>query len=329
MTKLIYENLKASILDKSKEFEELLVISGYISPSIIHEISDNFRKLTVIYGMYGLEGISPNVHNALLKLNKKENIEIFYSTIGTHSKSYFFINKGEVKELMIGSANFSSNGLERDKYQEILFHAEKFNEHEIRSYIDYIIDSSVKCDEVNIENKVKKQKKLNQLTTLMPLYLVNKDTKIKYVPERSGLNWGNQKGYSRKADLPIESYIRISAKHIDEFPLLFPPIPIEKKSNEGKGNVDPIELIWDDGVVMKCNLSGRGVKREGRVFPKQITSTSTPLGNSELGKYIRERMGLNPRAIITYDNLKQYGRDNIELTYLQEGTYLANFAVDK
>ena len=38
-------------------------------------------------------------------------------------------------------------------------------------------------------------------------------------------------------------------------------------------------------------------------------------------------MGLEKRHIITYEDLKRYGRDTIELTYIQEGVYSADFSV--
>ena len=185
---------------------------------------------------------------------------------------------------------------------------------------------------LNIKNKkTNREKTRNPLSATMPLYLVDKNSMKKYVPLKSGLNWGNQSGNVKKEENGgMESYIKISAGHIDNYPLLFPPLSISRKNDDSKStrNNDTIDIIWDDGVVMTCLLSGKGTKRNNRFYPKQITSTGEG-GNSTLGEYLRKRMNLPERHVITYTDLQTYGRDNIELTYIQEGVYSADFSTKK
>lgn len=331
MVKLLSDNLKENIIKYAEEGVSIIIISGYVGPSVIQEMSEIFSDVKIVYGMYGIDGINYKLHNSLLKLNKVENLNIYYSITGTHSKAYFLLKNNKIFKCFIGSANLSPNGLERDIFQEILIELDVFDETEMQSYINYIFDNSKLCEDIIVNDTKDTNTKafLNPLTAIMPLYLVERKTQKKYTPLRSGLNWGNQNGnVSVSENLAMESYIKISANHIDKYPLLFPPIAINRKSNDGKitRKNDPIDIIWDDGYVMRCLLCGKGCIRNGRVYPKQITSTGDG-GNSLMGEYIRKRMGLEKRHIITYEDLKRYGRDTIELTYIQEGVYSADFSV--
>lgn len=333
MSNLIYKDLKETLFSFANKDTDLLVISGYVSPNVILELSQKYNNVNVIYGMYGIEGINSALHSSLVSLNKMKNINVYYSLYGTHSKAYILIKNNDIKKVLIGSANLSENGLNRQEYQEILMDIDTFDKNQIIEFIYNIYNSSKNCNEITpiIKNTNHKKTYPNTLCAIMPLYLVDAKTKKKYVPLGSGLNWGNQNGHiAKNENAAMESYIKISSDHIDNYPLLFPPISLSRQNTDGKitRKNDSIEIISDDGFIMTCLFSGKGVTRNNRDYPKQITSTGDG-GNSKLGEYIRNRMNVPKRHVITYEDLQKYGRDNIKLTYIQEGLYSADFSTKK
>ena len=271
MNRILYKNLKEEILNNLDMDTTLVVISGYVGPTMIEELSSKCLKTIIVYGMYGLKGVNCDLHKVFCNMNNNTNLKILYSLTGTNAKSYFIIKNDEIVKCFIGSADVSSNGLSDNEYQGTLVELTTFDKLEIEEYIKYIVKNSVDCKNVVINHKSNESIAMqNPFDVYMPLYLVDK-TRRKYVPKKKGLNFTHQGEHSStKLEPTIESYINISSKHIDNYPLLF-------TSN------DPFEIIWDDGFVMKCLFTGTGVTRNGRTYPKQIISTGED-GNSLLGK---------------------------------------------
>lgn len=156
------------------------------------------------------------------------------------------------------------------------------------------------------------------------------------VGEKSGLNWGLQTGHSRKNEKDFaEAYIRIPSEVIDNCPGLIPHLP-NVKSNSGKinRNFNPILVTWDDGTIMEMVFEGIGVKRPSKsmreedseydIYPKQLTSNDG--GGYILGEYIRKRLSVSPRKIITLEDLKKYGRETICLKLENNGKYFIDFS---
>ena len=176
----------------------------------------------------------------------------------------------------------------------------------------------------------------NPNVAYMPLYSLEKNEKgemIKVVHKKSGLNWGLQDGHSKGGKGYAEAYIPVTAELIDRHPNVFPCIPDVRMTTTGKvtRKFDPVQVEWDDGTVMEMIFSGTGVKRNlggsYKTYPKQFTSgADTDGGGAELGKYLRQRMNVSARHIITIDDLKNYGRDYIALEYVKDGHYKADFS---
>ena len=100
--------------------DELVVLSGYLGPSPVERLGDLPFPAKVIYGMFGADGIKQPLHDALVSIqNRLSDVNIFYSLIPIHAKTYVWRRRGEVIHALIGSANFSTNGL-RTPYREIL-----------------------------------------------------------------------------------------------------------------------------------------------------------------------------------------------------------------
>lgn len=127
------------------------------------------------------------------------------------------------------------------------------------------------------------------------------------VPEKSGLNWGFADAHVSTAD----AYIALRKGFFLNFPSFFLP----------HGSI--ISVIWDDGFRMNCLLEGTQ-RINGIVEPKQI---STYDDKSELGIYLRGRIGVSHNHIITLDDLIDYGRTDIEVSLLDNGDYYFDFSV--
>lgn len=127
------------------------------------------------------------------------------------------------------------------------------------------------------------------------------------VPTKSGLNWGFADAHVSTAD----AYIALRKEFFLTFPNFFPP----------HGNI--ICVVWDDGTRMTCLLEGTQ-EINGDILPKQI---STYDDKSELGAYLRDRMGLPYNHIITFADLQAYGRTDIEVRFLEDGRYYFDFSV--
>ncbi|HJA66507.1 hypothetical protein B5F07_02420 [Lachnoclostridium sp. An169] len=329
------ENLKEHVLDLASRSDEVIVISGYIGPGAVSDLALVCPHTTVVYGMYGKDGISDFMHKSVCELTRSmPHLRILYSQNAVHAKIYVFKKDRSVFCVLTGSANLSERGLSAPANAEILTVLAPDYYADASAYLRTVLTDCIECSSLpSAPVRTPAYRRVsaysaritNPLTVLMPLFLTDTRRK-KYVPEHSGLNWGNQAGHSRKSGA-MESYIPISARHIDSYPMLFPPKQLVRLTSGGKSTRenDPIEIIWDDGHIMKAIFSGNGVIRNSRLYPKQLTSNDG--GGAELGGYIRTRMGLDERQLITYADLQQYGRDTIQLTLIQEGVYAADFSV--
>ncbi len=139
------------------------------------------------------------------------------------------------------------------------------------------------------------------------IHLYDPRRKQPFVHVKSGLNWGFAKAHVSKND----AYLPLRRKYLEENPDLFPQ------------HGSKIDVFWDDGVEMVCLLEGTQTL-DGKRMPKQI---STYNDKSVLGCYIRNRLGVHEDHVITYQDLEAYGRDNIEITRMDDGRYYFDFSV--
>lgn len=362
---VLVEKLKDYLLETFEQYEELVVISGYASPQIVDTFAEGGKPVTFYYGMYGFEGITER------KLNKFKTSHTTYPNLSiylvhsqrVHTKCYLFFKDKEIKHALVGSANFSDEGLSGKRNSEMLveLNAEELavgSEYltQLNNYLCEIRGIAFECtDPMAIPrpkakikpSMFKKGKKAvfpltgNPYTAIMPLYSITKEGE-KVVNPKSGINWGLQGGNTKKKSREYaEAYIPVHAQHIDSYPILFLPFPEIRTTTEGKKDRkgDPVTVVWDDGETMEMVFSGGGVERptEGkrkrgdpfREYPKQFTSNDG--GGEKLGKYLRERMmkagvEVGKEELITLKHFEKYGRDYITLTYVAPGEYEADFS---
>lgn len=297
--------------------DEFIVLSGYLGPTPIGRLENLPFPSKVIYGMYGSEGIKPGLHSSLLELqNNVESLNIFYSTLPVHSKCYVWRLNHKIVHALVGSANFSTNGL-TTPFREVLAEITYDTFDPLNQYIQTILNNSISCLEADIRRIVE--------PSFVPeecfLSLLGRNNEVQNV---AGLNWGqNPKNHTRLND----AYIKITIQNIHDYPQLFPPkqINIPKTNHRGRSNRhnDSIEIIWDDGVVMKGLLEG-SQRINDIPYPKQISSCPV---KSELGEYIRQRIGVPLGQPVTRRHLENYGRWDIAVSLFGEGVYSFDFSV--
>ena len=296
-------------------------ISGYVGPRPIQRLQNLPFNSTVIYGMYGSEGIKRPLHNSLIGLqNDILNINIFYSNIPVHSKCYVWRNRGQIISALVGSANFSTNGL-TTPFREILAETTVDTFLPLNEYIARILNNSHSCLEIGIAEIQEIPQQNDECS--MTLLMTDGETH-----NASGLNWGftayglpaNNRGIN-------DACIPIRMEHIRNYPNLFPLKQNYHLRNDNRGRIqrhnDSIEIIWDDGISMEGLLEG-SQPRGGPFFPKQISSFPV---KSILGEYIRNRIGVPLGQPVRRFHLDNYGRTDIAVSLLGEGVYKFDFSV--
>lgn len=334
---LYNENLEEIIFSKHHitPSDELIIISGYIGPAPIQRLEELDINVTIIAGMYP-NGINEQLWNNLKKLKENNSkLTILFSTIEIHSKVYMWKYNQKVISALIGSANFSSNGLRSD-FREILADATIDTFEPLNKYFEFIKNNST-------TNPILKNKNITEDITLtetktkkydlrysceIPLYSVRQNK----VPEKSGLNWGLADGHVAEGD----GYIALTKEIIQKNTNLIKPYDQNYQSSSSRTRQsEPVEIIWDDGYIMAASFEGTN-KINNKTYPKQITSYSakTPYLNGKkiskksiLGRYLRKRLNVPISHKITMEDLNKYGRNTITLSLIEDGIYYADFSV--
>lgn len=337
-------NLEDTIFNKhkalTKDPDELVIISGYLGPAPVKRLKELPFKTTVIAGMYS-KGVNNRLYQQLKAIeHKNPQLTILFSKIEVHSKIYIWMCNNEPKYVLIGSANFSDNGLLTD-FRESLADMDLRDTSNLLDYYDIVKKNSTADPKLSMQPAythklgsnsliINKDPSKGPLAVCLPLYACNKQ-KGKFVPLKSGLNWGNSNGHTAVGD----AYIPIPKSIIRAIPNFFEPFdPKYISKTKRKRDSDPIEIIWDDNTTMEASAEGIQVV-DGKEYPKQVTSYSSKsrkeLNNiskkSIIGRYLRKRLHVSVEHTITYQDLKNYGRDTITFEKISEGVYSADFSV--
>lgn len=320
---LFYKNLYNQIFETyPSTADELKILSGFVGIVPIQDLKKLPFKTTLVFGLFK-ENKKKKLHDELVKLHS-EKIQILYPNTPSHSKCYVWLKNGVPIKAMIGSANFSSNGLESD-YRETLFEVDERQANFIDSYINIIIGSSRACTEIKDDELVmspsririeKMQKNLKE--GVVELSLLKSDGIETH--SGHGINWGHATGSNVRID---DACLPISVDDIKLHPELFRPKRELPQGEKSRGNTqEVVELIWDDGVVMKCKFEGVN-NVYSQKYPKQLSSFPN---KDTLGKYLRDRINVPHGRLVVGSDLKKYGRTSVTLSILEEGVYSADFS---
>ena len=316
---LYTQNLEELIFHRHEmhETDELIVLSGYLGPRPVSRLEELPFNSTVIYGMYGSEGIRPSLHNSLTNIQGEvENLKIFYSNLPVHSKCYVWRRRGEIIHALLGSANFSVNGL-TTPFREVLAETTFDTFQPLNEYIRHVLNNSISCLEVGMERVIEAREQIDYCD--MSLLANNGE-----VQNAAGLNWGQN---PRNHTTPNDAYIAIRTRYVTDFPNLFQPKQMNPMNIDNRGRMqrhnDSVEIIWDDGLTMEGLLEG-SQPIDGITYPKQISSFPS---KAQLGEYIRTRIRVPLGQPVRRHHLERYGRTDIRISLLGDGVYKFDFSV--
>lgn len=330
-TKDLFEVIFNNFNENSDEF---IVISGWLGFTQIERILKSNKKITALFGMSASSGVPAPNHNKLRFLDATEkNLEIYYALPGNdvHSKIYVWKSKGIIKKALIGSANFTYQGLysperellmtvnpsefkDLDKYLKSILYPTKIERCSNPTLITRI--SSVHKTLIFDPNELIIDGSVGNVKTIR-LTLLDRQGKV---PDISGLNWGQGVKAHTK---PNDVYIKISSAAIRTG--FFKPKSYERMAGleleQTKKYRIPVEVIWDDGTAMDCLEEGdQTVNRI--LYPKQIASAYS---KEILGSYLRKRLGVPSGQKVTIEDLKKHGRTYIDITKTGENNYYMDF----
>jgi hypothetical protein len=129
----------------------------------------------------------------------------------------------------------------------------------------------------------------------MTLSLLDRSGKV---PEKSGLNWWNGGGRNRHVD---EAYIRLPKAMKDQAAQVF-------GSNTAGTKFHAYLAATDEWIELQLE----GVADEATQLAKQISSARN---KRDLGRwFLRDRLGLPARALVTLQGLQAHGRTDVTFT---------------
>ena len=265
------------------------------------------------------EGLLINEHELFKKLTNnsyriKFECNYLVETIPVHSKLYTWFKVNEPVCSYIGSANYTQNAF--GKYQRELMSST--DPQKGRGYFMELLNEAVECNTETIEEMIdlyetsykvtrggtvkKKTKKgkdgiVKTTSVEMPKITISLLDDKGRLYERSGLNWGQ-----RPKRNPNQAYIRLTSKiYKTDF---FPEV------------AKHFTILTDDGKT----LIGTRAQDNGKAI-------ETPLNNSLLGEYFRNRLGLPNGAKVGKTDLLKYGRTEMDFYKIDDETYFMDFSV--
>lgn len=301
-------------LPYEEQYGDLKILSGYASAAYLQKIVDTYPRirLELIIGMAKKDGI-PKGDHALFKeiATTYSNVHIYYQTssVPTHRKVYVWTSHGIVQAGFVGSANFSFAGFEQHNEQLVtynyddLLHA--FHNINYKSCLDEDIEDFIRF--VDVLPPPLTSLIAEQATAVMPVEDFTQYPSVtlsllqrggQAIHKTAGLNWGQREGRNpNQAYLPVMKSIHIAN------PGFFP----EKAA--------PFQLHTDDGTIFNCVMAQDNCK-----------AIQTTNDNSLLGRYFRNRLGLEDGAFIEMADLLAYGRTDVTIYKVNTAKYIMDFS---
>lgn len=322
---MIINNLYPTALINPKDIaNKLYIVSGYASATFARRhivellnINDDF-EINLIIGMPSAK----SDHLAFVALHNEfgNNFKGYYyqSTPPVHCKVYSWFNNETPYVGYTGSANYSQYGFFshlqlnqlniddpvriKNLYDELLLNSIYIPDHLVvlpeYHYIPHV--GSIQPGTIEWEIPDKR-------VTISFL------TDVGELPQVSGLNWGQR--LSKRTNR-ITGKVSWDKREPNQAYLSL------RLDSRKEGFLPEIgftfSLITDDGHSFDCVIA-----QQGR---KAIHSTND---NSEIGKYIRNRIGVALGEPVKVVDLENYGRTDYTIEKIDEETFLLDFSVQK
>lgn len=316
---MLISNLRDSVLINPicEGADKIYILSGYATPTMaswhikqIQSLKISPINITLIVGMCPVDGIAVSDHKNFKSLSQASQqsqelstltCQYIYRGAPVHSKLYIWARSDEPLIAFAGSANYTQTAFSP-------FHRELITECDPNKALEYFFQiekDSMFCTHGEIENYINihanhdmsdfvpsrsPQEERNEVS----LSFLKRDGNI---GSRSGLNWGQRNGREKN-----QAYIPLPAKiaRSDFFPL----------------GGQHFSVITDDRKQLIL-----------RVEQENNKAITTPLNNSQIGEYFRNRLGLANGAYVTKDNLVNYGRTDVTFYKIDEEQFFMDFSV--
>ena len=334
-----FNNLESLVLDRhlDNKAEELIILSGYIGPLPIENLSKKQIRSKVIWGTLAedKQNFSVAFHDKYKSITNdaSNRTEVFYKNLYDHSKLYCWLKNDEPIEILAGSANFSNRGL-KGTNRESLFDVKPDDYAAVHSYLQAALNGSILSTShpgprpfSSGSSRQVLSRPATMLDTVVSaspqiadIYLGGRGRTIQ---NAAGLNWGHGQGHNAKDC----GELRLRASLVSAIPGLFPNNGININLGRGQSfrNVaENAEILFDDGFIMDASFEGEGGSAgNGERYYKQLTSFPN---KNIFGTYFRKRLGLGRFDKITDQDFRNYGRDYIRLELMGDGIYYADFS---
>jgi hypothetical protein len=287
---------------------QLFVVSGYASATFAHRhLNDgNNFSLSLIIGMPSKKSDHLGYLSLYKKFSNRFNGYYLHGSPPVHCKLYAWYQNENAIVGYSGSANYSQYGFFESNQVNNLIDTDPKS---IKCFYNKLLDRCIPIKDYAIDTVIQQPIYSSIDSSLAPgeieWEIPNKRVRISFLsrygelPERSGLNWGQRPEYKREAN---QAYLSL------------------KKDARKEGFLPKtaltFTLITDDNQSFDCVVA-----QQGR---KSIQST---FDNSELGKYIRNRLGIPLGEMVTRNHLENYGRNDYTIEKINEETFLFDFSV--
>lgn len=310
---MIYRDLYQKILidPASMGNDELFIVSGYASATFLRRHLEDIKEISsniIINLLIGMPH-KKNDHRAYLNIKDSYpnsfNGSYYIGTPGVHSKAYVWAKNNTPQIGFTGSANYSQYGFFHNMQENQMNNDDPL---EIKNYFDSLISRSIKIDDyvltnndsietVNLETSIPQGEiQWMQNKKIVIISWLDKQGRL---PMKSGINWGQRPGRE-----PNQAYLPLRSDSRDEG---FLPTRALR-----------FTLLTDDNKVFDCVVA-----QEGR---KAIQTTND---NSELGKYLRNRLNVEEGKLVSKQDLMTYGRTDFLLKKLDDETFFLDFSSQK
>jgi len=325
---MIYQNLYyETLIRPCEEGADLLrIISGYATSTMALQHLEDLRKrnfnitLSLLVGMCPTDGLAVSNHKGFQDITVSENYKekftcsYIYKAPSVHTKLYIWYKDKKLYKSFTGSANYTYNAFfhQRESLAEI-------HDENVTDYYRLLEADSIHCNELDIEkyiqfgsdkNYYKKHRhedspieRMQETAGLEQVTVSLLSSKTGEVQNTGGLNWGHR-GSKNPNRNPNEAYIQLPPNvYKSDF---FPPKP------------QHFRVFTDDSKQFIC------VRAEKDAAGQTI---HTPLKNSLLGEYFRNRLGLSSGSFVKKEDLLRYGRTDIVFYKFDDEEYLMDFSV--
>jgi len=285
-------------------FNRLLIVTGFATANMADRHMaklaefDTRVDIEVIVGMTRDQGIQKAQHYTFCRLVNERpydmNLSCRYVVSGKpiHANTYCWLQDDTPSLAFAGSANYTVAAFGRSQV-ETLAEADSgivFDFHKkVKRYTVNCLDSDID-QKVNLTKRIMSADGSEKKVVLSLLVKQTGET-----PERSGINWGQREGRELN-----QAYINIPAK--------------VGKSNFFPDRYEQFTVLTDDDysfIMVRAQDSGKGLE--------------TTQNNSLLGKYLRDRIGVNPGQYVTRQHLVKYGRTDVTFIKIDDETYIMDF----